>query len=224
MDSCGALPRVATGPDGILFLLRFGGVYRAMDGNTPHFVLFSETSRPALDAHGRLCEGWRFTLQSADGDHRFVAGDLEPGTHGERLELLAVVRGLEALDQPSQVTLVTRSRYVSRGLTSGLETWRSSGWRWDRFDQLAPVKNRDLWQRVDRALRFHTVECRRWRLDGPHGRPDVGGGRPPGEGVGGAGGRGTAPPLGGSRARGRPCRPPSQPLGAGPCGRPAAGV
>jgi ribonuclease HI len=95
------------------------------------------------------------------------AGDFESELGGERLELLAVVRGLEALEQPSQVTLVTPSRYVQRGLRYGLPPWRENQWRWERFGELTPVKNADLWQRVDRALEFHRVDCRVWRLDSP---------------------------------------------------------
>ena len=88
---------------------------------------------------------------------------------GERLELLAVVRGLEALDQPSRVTLVTPSKYVHRGLLYGLEEWRTNGWSWEHFGQMVPVKNRDLWQRLDRALGFHELEFQPWRLDTPLG-------------------------------------------------------
>ena len=91
-----------------------------MNGNAPHFVLFSEASRRCEAQRGEKAKGWRFILQTANGEGRFVASDVEPGTGGERLELLAVVRGLEALDQPSRVTLVTRSRYVSRGRLSTL--------------------------------------------------------------------------------------------------------
>lgn len=139
-----------------------------MNGNAPHFVLFSEASRRGEAQRGEKAKGWRFILQTANGEGRFVASDVEPGTGGERLELLAVVRGLEALDQPSRVTLVTRSRYVSRGLRAGLQAWRESGWQWERFGKMVPVKNRDLWQRVEQALKFHRVECRRWRVDAAH--------------------------------------------------------
>ena len=96
------------------------------------------------------------------------AFDEEPGVQGERLELLAVIRGLEALDQPSRVTLVTSSRGVSRGLRFGLAEWRTNNWQWERFGRRVPVKNHDLWQRVDRALQFHRVECRTWRIDQAH--------------------------------------------------------
>jgi len=116
--------------------------------------------------HGESArDRWRFVLQSVDDGRRFSVSEREPDTSGERLELLAVVRGLEALEQPSRVTLVTRSRYVSYGLAHGLEEWRESGWKWERFGRMVPVKNADLWQRIDGALRFHEVECRRRRFD-----------------------------------------------------------
>jgi len=105
---------------------------------------------------------WHFVLESTNGDQLVEAADAEHEVCGERLELLAVVRGLEALDQPSRVTLVTPSRYVSRGLRYGLEEWRRSNWQWERFGRLVPVKNGDLWQRVDRALEYHHVDCRTW--------------------------------------------------------------
>jgi ribonuclease HI len=130
-----------------------------MNATTPHFLLFSESDR-TLD-RGQ----WRFVLQSIDGAEQLEATDTEPDMQGERLELLAVVRGLEALPQPSRVTLVTPSRYVNRGLNYGLPEWRTNDWQWERFGEMAPVKNRDLWQRIDRALEFHSVHCRLWRFD-----------------------------------------------------------
>jgi len=132
----------------------------------PHFLLFSESNRKQPQGQ------WRFVLQSVDGSEVLEAVDDEPGLHPERLELLAVVRGLEALSQPSRVTLVTPSKYVNRGLAYGLAEWRTNGWQWEHFGEMAPVKNRDLWQRVDRALQFHDLECRTWRFDLPHGAAD----------------------------------------------------
>jgi hypothetical protein len=72
---------------------------------------------------------------------------------------------LEALDQPSRVTVVTPSRYVRQGLQRGLAEWRERDWCWERFGELVPVKHLDLWRRVDQALKFHQVECRKWRPD-----------------------------------------------------------
>ena len=134
----------------------------SMTALQPHYLLFSESSETAEP--GR----WRFVLRASDGSERLVADDVEPDTWGERLELLTVVRGLEALDQPSRVTLMTPSAYVREGIRYGVPEWRRNGWRWECFGQMIPVKNGDLWQRVDRLLRFHEVECRIWRLDPPH--------------------------------------------------------
>ena len=102
-----------------------------------------------------------------DGRTRFEAADEEVESEEGRLALLAVVRGLEALEQPSRVTVVTPSRYVSRGFLFGLEEWRENGWRWERFGEMTAIKNRDLWQRIDRAMQYHQVECRVWRFDMP---------------------------------------------------------
>jgi len=129
--------------------------------------LFSESDRKQRQGQ------WRFVLQSLDGSKQLEAEDTEPDVHGERLELLAVVRGLEALPEPSRVTLVTPSRYVNRGLSDHLDHWRSSGWEWEHFGQMVPVKNRDLWQRIDRALEFHDLDCRSWRFDLPEAAPNA---------------------------------------------------
>ena len=108
--------------------------------------MFSESRRRS--AKSPPCD-WRFVLQSLDGSSRLEAEDAEPAVGGERLELLAVVRGLEALEQPSRVTLVTPSKYVSRGLSYGLQDWRENDWNWEHHGQMVPIKNRDLWQRLD---------------------------------------------------------------------------
>ena len=130
----------------------------------PHFFLFSEANEPAA-LPAQQSGQWRFVLESLDGETKVEAHDAEPAASGERLELLAIVRGLEALDQPSRVTLVTSSRYVSRGMRFGLEQWRESDWEWERYGQMTPVKHRDLWQRIDQAMKIHNVECRAWRFD-----------------------------------------------------------
>ena len=141
-----------------------------MSVSKPHFLLFS------AGEDGNHRGEWNFVLQAADGSATLEAGDHEAGVHGERLELLAVVRGLEALEQPSRVTLVTPSKYVNRGIAYGLEEWRSNDWTWESFGDMVPIKNQDLWQRLDRALRFHHIEFGNCRADqaqtlrGPHFR------------------------------------------------------
>lgn len=130
---------------------------------TPHFFLYSQASRESER------DEWSFVLKAADGSAILKAADAEPDTHGERLELLAVVRGLEALEQPSRVTLVTPSRYVKRGINYGLPEWGRNGWKWEHFGEMVPVKNQDLWQRLDRALKIHRIAGAQWRVDAAHG-------------------------------------------------------
>lgn len=126
----------------------------------PHYVLHTGTSRG-----DNAATSWQFALQSAAGDERLTAADTEPGTRRNRLELLAVVRGLEALDRPGRVTLFTRSKYVSRGIRRQLSHWREHNWQWERFGTMSPILDADLWKRVDRAMDFHVVECRTLKAD-----------------------------------------------------------
>lgn len=129
---------------------------------SPHYLLYSELSDRA--EAGR----WRFVLRASDGSVRLEVEEIEPEVRGDRLELLTVVRALEALEQPSRVTLVTPSIYVREGIRHGVAQWRRSGWRWERFGQMVPVKNLDLWQRIDRAMQYHQIDCRTYRIDPPH--------------------------------------------------------
>jgi ribonuclease HI len=106
---------------------------------------------------------WQFRLGDLDGSVALEAEDrewLDDDDSPERLELLALVRGLEALDEPSTVTVVGASSHVRRGLLSGLEAWRADDFHWEYFGELVPVPHADLWRRVDHALRFHTIEVR----------------------------------------------------------------
>jgi ribonuclease HI len=107
---------------------------------------------------------WHFVLEDLRGTERFEVLDTEPALLGDRLHLLAMVRGLESLDRPSRLRIVTGNRYVYQGLTFGLRKWRNDGWRWESFGLLAPIKNVDLWQRVDQALKYHQIESTEFQL------------------------------------------------------------
>lgn len=133
-----------------------------MNAAAPQYLLFSESSKDSQPGH------WRFVLRSTDGASRLVADDVEPDVRGERLELLTIVRGLEALDQPSQVTIVTPSVYVRKGIEYGIAEWRENGWRWEFYGEMVPVKDNDLWQRLDHAMQYHRLKCRTLRIDPPH--------------------------------------------------------
>ena len=134
-----------------------------MRASRHNFLLFAEANVEPVGSR------WRFLLEQLGGDYRFAAADYEDESRLERLELLSVVRGLEALEGPARVTLVTRSRYVHRGLRRGLEDWRANGWQWERFGQWTPIRDADLWRRVDGALNYHQVRCRLWQFTDPAG-------------------------------------------------------
>lgn len=125
-----------------------------MPASGPHYLLFAE----AMTFHEEG-SGWRFALHPVGEGEPIAAQDVEPDADLNRLELLALVRGLEALDAPSRVTLLCGSRYVRRGIRYDLAAWREQNWQWERFDRLVPIRDLDLWQRVDRALTIHQVEC-----------------------------------------------------------------
>ena len=114
---------------------------------------------------------WRFILESLDGLGRLEAADEEPDTWGPRLALLATVRGVEALEQPSRVTLIARSRYLNDRLSRLTESATELSAQWELNPWHDRYQNADLWQRVEAALGYHNVECRNWRLDGAHDNP-----------------------------------------------------
>lgn len=112
------------------------------------------------EAHSRtLTDGrWRFTLEAADGETLLEADDVEFGDLN-RLTLLAAVRGLESLDGPSTVTLLSNNRYLIRSLSNALPRWRQNDFVWEHFGRRIDVQHADLWRRIDRTLHIHTVQA-----------------------------------------------------------------
>jgi ribonuclease HI len=83
-----------------------------------------------------------------------ICGGERTGTTNNRMELMAAIQALESLTRPSVVRLHTDSSYLRNGVTSWLPNWKRNGWRTaDR----KPVKNADLWERLDTAVRRHQV-------------------------------------------------------------------
>lgn len=109
--------------------------------------------------------GWGVLLRA--GQHERTLHGGEPTTTNNRMELTAAIRALEALRRPCQVKLVTDSRYVIQGIRDWLPQWKRRGWRTaDR----KPVKNVDLWQRLDELASRHRV---RWEwVRGHSGHPE----------------------------------------------------
>ncbi len=114
--------------------------------------------------------GWGVLLVAREGDRVLKTRELKGGeseTTNNRMELMAAISALEALERPSRITLVTDSAYVKNGITGWIESWKRNGWR---TAQKKPVKNLDLWQRLDAAARCHDV---RWEwVKGHAGHPE----------------------------------------------------
>lgn len=138
-----------------------------MTGSIPHYLLLTATQPGQHDEPGR----WHFLLHRLDCEQISIeAADWEPQVSAVELELLAVVRGLEALDQPSRVTLITEDDHVVRGLRYGLSEWKAAGWKWERFGRMVEIPHAPLWRRMDRALQFHTIRFRQCGTVDPHAR------------------------------------------------------
>lgn len=136
-----------------------------MKQTAPHYLLLCEANSNRVDGRDGPGGNWSFVLERIGSSHRIEVAECEPNVTGERLELLAVVRGLEALEQPSRVTLFTSSRFVGHGIRRHLQSWRENGFRWERFGEMIPINHQDFWIRVDRALHFHDVDCRVWQFE-----------------------------------------------------------
>jgi ribonuclease HI len=109
--------------------------------------------------------GWGAVLRWR-GHVRELSG-FEPATTNNRMELLAAINALETLKRPMRVLLRTDSNYLRHGITTWLPGWKHRGWR---TADKKPVKNQDLWQRLEQALAPHEVEWR-W-VRGHSGDPD----------------------------------------------------
>ena len=109
--------------------------------------------------------GWGALLRWR-GRTRELSG-FEPATTNNRMELLAAISALEALKRPMAVRLFTDSDYLRQGITTWLPAWKRRGWL---TADKKPVKNQDLWQRLEHALEHHRVEWR-W-VRGHSGDPD----------------------------------------------------
>jgi len=108
--------------------------------------------------------GWGAVLRWR-GHERELAGG-EGQTTNNRMELMAAIGALEALNRPSRVIIWTDSAYLKGGITSWIDGWKRRGWV---NSAKQPVKNRDLWERLDALCRRHEVEWR-W-LKGHAGHP-----------------------------------------------------
>jgi ribonuclease HI len=99
--------------------------------------------------------GWGVLLRSGAHEKELYGG--EPVTTNNRMELMAVIQGLSALRRPCQIQLYLDSEYVRKGITEWIHGWKAKGWR---TASRQPVKNADLWQRLDELVHdgVHHIE------------------------------------------------------------------
>lgn len=109
--------------------------------------------------------GWGVVLRYGAHEKELFGGD--PQTTNNRMELMAAISALEALTRPAEVVMTTDSTYVLKGITEWVPGWKARGWK---TASKQPVKNVDLWQRLDDAVRKHDV---RWEwVKGHAGHPE----------------------------------------------------
>ena len=101
--------------------------------------------------------GWGVLLVARDGDTTVRTRELSGGetlTTNNRMELMAAISALEALGRPARITVVTDSAYVKDGVTGWIHGWKRNGWQ---TAAKKPVKNDDLWRRLDAATARHDI-------------------------------------------------------------------
>lgn len=109
--------------------------------------------------------GWGALLRYKNNEKRLHGG--APETTNNRMELQAVIEGLNSLKRSCAVTLTTDSQYVRKGITEWIHSWKKNGWR---TAAKKPVKNDDLWRALDEAVAKHKIEWH-W-VKGHSGHPE----------------------------------------------------
>ena len=114
--------------------------------------------------------GWGFVLRHLATGKEMENSGAEPMTTNNRMELTAVIRGLEALKRPCSVELFTDSVYVGKGLSEWVPKWKKNNWQRKERGKFKPVKNVELWQRLDELASIHHLKYT--RVAGHSGHPE----------------------------------------------------
>ncbi|HYO23608.1 MAG TPA: ribonuclease HI [Lacipirellulaceae bacterium] len=114
--------------------------------------------------------GWAFILQHPATGKTLEKCGAERETTNNRMELMAAIEGLAALKRPTRVELLTDSVYVGKGLSEYLPKWKANGWKRKEGAKLVPIKNEELWRRLDGLLATHQVKYT--RVAGHSGHPE----------------------------------------------------
>ena len=126
---------------------------RSGDSALPSVRLFTDGACSGNPGPG----GWAYILKHpASGKEKEASGGRADTTNNQ-MELQAVISGLEALTHRSRVDVVTDSTYVAKGCQEWMRKWKANGWRRREGNSWKPVKNEDLWRRLDGLLEQHEV-------------------------------------------------------------------
>jgi ribonuclease HI len=123
------------------------------DALAPEVQLFTDGGCSGNPGPG----GWAFILQHPPSGKELERAGAERDTTNNRMELTAVIRGLEALKRPTRVELLSDSVYVGKGLSEWLPKWKANGWRRREGKRFKEIKNEDLWRQLDQLLAKHNV-------------------------------------------------------------------
>jgi ribonuclease HI len=97
--------------------------------------------------------GWGALLRYGDNERELCGGEHE--TTNNRMELMAVIKGLSALQRPCEVRVTSDSTYVLKGIQEWMPNWKKKGWK---TASKKPVKNVDLWQQLDQLVEMHSID------------------------------------------------------------------
>lgn len=126
-----------------------------------HIIIFTDGACRGNPGPG----GWGALLRY--GEHEKILSGAEAHTTNNRMELIGTIKALEALQQSCKVDLYTDSQYVKKGITEWIHQWKKNHWK--KADK-KPVKNADLWQRLDKEFNHHQITWH-W-VKGHSGHPE----------------------------------------------------
>jgi ribonuclease HI len=138
------------------------------DASAPDVLLYTDGACSGNPGPG----GWAFILRHPASGKELEQSGGEPKTTNNRMELLSVIRGLEALRRPSHVELFTDSEYVRQGLSLWMPKWKANGWKRkpSQYSKAGEIKNLDLWKELDQLIAKHQIKYT--RVAGHSGHPE----------------------------------------------------
>lgn len=136
------------------------------DQSLPHVHLFTDGGCSRNPGPG----GWAYILRHLGTNSEKEASGGEAETTNNRMELAAVIEGLQALKKPCKVELFTDSEYVRKGLSEWMAGWKKNGWRRREQGRLVSLKNDDLWKKLDELVVKHEITFH--RVAGHSGHPE----------------------------------------------------